>query len=214
MHRQNNGIFKMMFFKKKVTEEEFQTFEKQVRKSFMKFRRENRVLENRLEVLTKVTMSLCPLSKQFTELQHQFTELVKQFSNDSLNRPEQKKEIPIEPHDHPKEDSSGLTENQSGHLTQLEQKGLVFVGKLQNEAGSQMIPVGILTENLYPAMVNQKIKTTVSNILSKNIELGLIHRERQGNHWYVGLTFKGYKAINQLLHQKQLKNLILLYEKK
>lgn len=203
----------MKFFKKKVTKEEFQKFEKHVQKSFMKFRRENRVLENRLEVLTKVTMSLCPLSKQFTELQHQFTELVKQFSNNSLNQPEQEKEIPIEPHDQPKEDSPKLTDNISVHLTQLEQKGLVFIGKLQNEAGSKMIPVGILTENLYPAMVNEKIKTTVSNILSKNSELGLIHRERQGNHWYVGLTVKGYKKIiAQLLNQKQLKNLISLYE--
>jgi hypothetical protein len=53
-----------------------------------------------------------------------------------------------------------------------------------------MIPVGILAEYLYPGKVNHQIKTTVSNILKKNIELGLIHRERQGIIWYAGLTVR------------------------
>jgi len=204
----------MRFFKKKVTEEEFHGFEKMVQRSIKSMKKENQDLKNQLEVLTKVTMSLCPLSKQFTELQHQFTELVKQSSNGSLNRQEEEKEIPVEPQNQQKAASSEFNEKLSGHLTQLEQKGLVFIGKLQNEAGSGMIPVGILTENLYPDKMNQKIKTTVSNILKKNIELGLIHRERRGNYWYVGLTVSGYKAVNKLFHQNQLKNLVQLYEKK
>jgi hypothetical protein len=204
----------MRFFKKKVTNDEFQEFERRIQKSFKIIRKKNRDLENRVEVLTKVTMSLCPLSKQFTELQHQLTELVKQFSNGSVNRYDKKDTIRAQPQNQKKEASYGIIEKNSGHLTTLEQKGLVLIGKLQNETGNQMIPVGILTENLYPDKINQKIKTTVSNILKKNIELGLVQRERRGNYWYVGLTFRGYNSINQLLHQNQLKNLIPLYEKK
>ena len=77
-----------------------------------------------------------------------------------------------------------------------------------------MIPVGSLTSNLYPDRVNRRIKTTVSNILKKQVELGLINRERRGNTWYVGLTSRGYKAVKKVLHQNQLKNLMQLYEKK
>jgi len=203
----------MRFFKKKVTEEEFHEFEKKVQRSLKRIKKNNQDLKNQLEALTKVTMSLCPLSKQFTELRHQFTELVKQFSNGSLNRPEKEDKMPTQPQNQQKEASSSVIEKHSGHLTQLEQKGLVFIGRLQNETGSQMIPVGILTENLYPDKMNQKIKTTVSNILKKNIEMGLVHRERRGNYWYVGLTAMGYKTINKFLHQNQLKNLVQLYER-
>jgi len=204
----------MWLFKKKITEEEFRKFEKRILRSFTKIRKDNRDLENRLAVLTKVIMALCPLSKQFTELQQQFTEFVKQFSHTSLNRNKKEDKIPIKPQIPKKVASSGFADKRSGHLTQLEQKGLVFIGRLQNETGSHMIPVGILTSNLYPDRVNHKIKTTVSNILKKHIELGLIIRERRGNYWYIGLTSRGYKAIKKLLHQNQLKNLVQLYEKK
>ena len=57
----------MWLFKKKVTEEAFQKFEKRVLKSFQKVRADNRLLEKQIAVLTKVTMTLCPLSKRFTE---------------------------------------------------------------------------------------------------------------------------------------------------
>ena len=110
--------------------------------------------------------------------------------------------------------SEEIIEKRSAHLTQLEQKGLIFIGKLQNESGSQIIPVRLLTNNLYPDRLNHQIKTTVSNILKKHIEMGLIIRERRGNYWYIGLTEKGYKTIKKLLHQNQLKNLVELYEKK
>ena len=103
---------------------------------------------------------------------------------------------------------------QSGHLTQLEQKRLVFIGRLQNEAGTPIIPVRLLTANLYPDKVNHKIKITVSNILKKHVDLGYINRERRGNYWYFGLTQRGYKAIRKLLNQNQLLYLAELYEKK
>jgi len=201
----------MRLFKKKITEEEFRKFEKRIKRNFQKVKKDNRELENRLTVLTKVTMGLCPLSKQFTELRNQFTELVKQFTSGSLNRDkaEDKKPLTIKK----RVIHTEIINKQSGHLTQLEQKGLIFIGRLQNESGSHMIPVGMLTSNLYPDKLNQKIKTTVSNILKKHVELGMIMRERRGNYWYIGLTSKGYKAIKKLLHQNQLKNLIQLYEK-
>ena len=203
----------MWFFEKKVTEEEFSKFQKQVQKSFQKVKADNRDLENQLTVLTKVTMALSPSSKRFTELQRQFTELLKQFSGGSLNR--QKKVEPSPPQlKEEKKHPSGFSDIQSGHLTQLEQKGLIFIGRLQNESGSQMIPVGSLTSNLYPDRVNRRIKTTVSNILKKQVELGLVNRERSGNCWYVALTSRGYKAVKKVLHQNQLKNLMQLYEKK
>ncbi|MCH8020911.1 hypothetical protein IH785_13745 [candidate division KSB1 bacterium] len=196
----------MWFFEKKVTEEEFSKFQKQVQKSFQKVKADNRDLENQLTVLTKVTMALSPLSKRFTEL-------LKQFSGGSLNR--QKKVEPSPPQlKEEKKQPSGFSDIQSGHLTQLEQKGLIFIGRLQNESGSQRIPVGSLTSNLYPDRVNRRIKTTVSNILKKQVELGLVNRERRGNCWYIALTSRGYKAVKKVLHQNQLKNLMQLYEKK
>ncbi len=203
----------MWFFEKKVTEEEFSKFQKQVQKSFQKVKADNRDLGKQLTVLTKVTMALSPLSKRFTELQRQFTELLKQFSGGSLNRQKKVEQSPPQLKTEKKQ-PSGFTDIQSGHLTQLEQKGLIFIGRLQNESGSQMIPVGSLTSNLYPDRVNRRIKTTVSNILKKQVELGLINRERRGNTWYVGLTSRGYKVVKKVLHQNQLKNLMQLYEKK
>ena len=204
----------MRFFKKKVTKDEFQEFEKRIQKSFKIIRKKNRDLENRVDVLTKVIISLCPLSKQFTELQHQFTELVKQFNDGSLNNKKHKDIIPIELHSQVLENSLEIMEIQSVHLTPLEQKSLVLIGRLQNEAGSKIIPVGFLTENLYPDKVNLRIKTTVSNILNKIIEFGLINRERHGNYWHIGLTKKGYITLIKMFHQNQLKNLIQLYEKR
>ena len=59
----------MWIFKKKITEEEFEKFKKNVQRSFKKVKAENKDFEYRLKVLTKVTMALCPLSKQFTEPQ-------------------------------------------------------------------------------------------------------------------------------------------------
>ena len=59
----------MWFFKKKISEEEFQKFKKNVQRSFRKVKAENKDFENRLKVLNKITIALCPLSKQFTELQ-------------------------------------------------------------------------------------------------------------------------------------------------
>ncbi len=64
----------MWIFKKKVSEEEFQKFKKNVQRSFRKVKADNQDLEHRLKVLNKITIALCPLSKQFTELQRQFTE--------------------------------------------------------------------------------------------------------------------------------------------
>jgi hypothetical protein len=69
---------KMWFFKKKVTKEEFQIFEKQIQKSLEKLESKNQALTKQFEVITVVTFSLIPLSKQFTEL-------IKQFNRSSLN---------------------------------------------------------------------------------------------------------------------------------
>ena len=203
----------MWFFKKKVTQEEFRQFGNRVEKSFHEVKEHNRDLENRLEVLTNVTIALCPLSKQFTELQRQFTELLKQFTNSPLNCQKNATEAPLllkkEPRDLP-----AFSDAKSRHLTQLEQKGLIFIGRLQNESGSNMIPVGSLTMNLYPEQLNRRIKTTISNVLKKLVELGFVNRERRGNQWYVGLTNSGYMTIRKVLNENQLKNLIQLYEHK
>ena len=196
-----------------MTVEKFQKFEERVRRSFQDVKKDNRGLKNKVVVLTEKITVLSPLSEQFAELQHQFTELVRQFSGGSLNRPVEER---LTPQKHPpsKEHTSPATRKRSGDLTHLEQKGLVFIGRLQNEAGKGFIPVGMLTENLYPDKLNRKIKTTVSNILKKHVELGLIHRERMGNHWYAGLTEKGYHTIKKLLDENQLKHLTRLYEKR
>ncbi len=108
----------------------------------------------------------------------------------------------------------GFMEEEAVHLTPLEQKGLIFIGKLQDETKSPMIPVGALTCNLYPERPSLKIKTTVSNILKKLIHLDLVNRERRGNYWYIGLSARGYTLIRKLLQQNPLKNLVEMYEEK
>jgi len=202
----------MWFFKKKVTKEEFQKFEKQVQKSLQKKESKNRDLNKQIEVITTVTFSLIPLSKQFNELQTQFTEVIKQFSNSSRNNSPKAENIPEILQKQEKVSPTAHSDTQFKELTQLEQKGLLFIGRLQNEAGSQKIPVGSLTTNLYPDRVSRKIKTTVSNILKKLIEQELIIRERSGNHWYIGLTTHGFSTVRKALNKHQLKNLIQLYE--
>ena len=202
----------MWIFKKKVTEEEFQKFKKNVQRSFKKVKADNKDFKNRLKVLTKVTMALCPLSKQFTELQRQFTELLKQFSSTSLNRKEIR-DNNIEIETKSKNKVVENTESLFNNLTQLEQKGFLFIAKLQNESGGNWIPVGSLTSNLYPDRINRKIKTTISNILKKLIDLGLIIRERRGNYWFIRLTNKGFEIVKKELNKNQLKSLINVYTK-
>jgi hypothetical protein len=204
----------MWIFKKKVTMEAFQEFEKRVKGSFQTVKNENNTLKQQIENLTRITIALIPLSKQFTELQHQFTELIKQFTNSSLNRTQIAENTPNTVPKQEKETLTNISDSQIKEMTQLEQKALIFIGRLQNETGSQMIPVGSLTTNLYPDRVNRKIKTTTSNILKKLIELKLINRERRGNYWYIGLTKQGYQAVRKELNQHQLKNLMQLYEQK
>ena len=202
----------MWIFKKKITEEEFQKFKKNVQRSFQKVKAENKDFEQRLKVLNKVTMALCPLSKQFTELQRQFTEMLKQFSNTSLNRKELiDNKIEIETKS--KDKTSENTESIFNSLTQLEQKGFLFIAKLQNESGGNWIPVGSLTSNLYPDRINRKIRTTISNILKKLVDLGLIIRERRGNYWFIRLTNNGFKIVKKELNKNQLKSLINVYTK-
>ena len=202
----------MWIFKKKITEEEFEKFKKNVQRSFKKVKAENKDFENRLKVLTKITIALCPLSKQFTELQRQFTELLKQFSSTSLNRKEIR-DNNIEIETKSKNKVVENTESLFNNLTQLEQKGFLFIAKLQNESGGNWIPVGCLTSNLYPDRINRKIKTTISNILKKLIDLGLIIRERRGNYWFIRLTNKGFEIVKKELNKNQLKSLINVYTK-
>lgn len=204
----------MWIFKKKLSEEEFQKFKRGVRRSFKKVKTDHRILENRITVLDKGLNELRPLSKRFTELQHQFTELLKQFSSGSLNRQEEVSKLSFQNRETKKHSSFEFTEKQTRNLSQLEQKGLIFIGRLQNEMSGHWIPVGSLTSNLYPDRINRQIKTTVSNILKKLIELGLVNRERRGNYWYVGLTNKGYLMAKQTLNQNQLKNLTQLYNRR
>lgn len=215
----------MRFFRKKVTLEDFGRFEKSVQDSFEKIKHHNQDLEKQLAVITQVTMALCPLSERFRELQKQFTE----FVNEHQEEHERFSELISEQHYEkgPENSTTILNENKSGmekksssvkrnepnKLTQLEQKGLIFIGKLQNEAGSAKIPVGLLTTNLYPNQVNRRIKTTVSNILKTLANAKLILRERQGNHWFIGLTPSGFQQLRNLLNTNQLANLVQLYEK-
>jgi len=140
----------MWIFKKKLSEEEFQKFKRSVRRSFKKVKTDHRILENRIIVLDKGLNELRPLSKRFTELQHQFTELLKQFSSGSLNRQEEMSKLSLQNRETKKQSSSEFTEKQTRNLSQLEQKGLIFVGRLQNEMSGHWIPVGSLTSNLYP----------------------------------------------------------------
>ena len=215
----------MRFFRKKVTLEDFSRFEISVHESFEKIKRHNQDLEKQLSVITQVTMALCPLSVRFTELQRQFTE----FVNEHQKEHEQFSELMSEQHyeKEPENSTTILNENncemeqvgssvkrnEPNKLTQLEQKALIFIGKLQNEAGSAKIPVGLLTTNLYPNQVNRRIKTTVSNILKTLANAKLILRERQGNHWFIGLTPSGFQQLRNLLNTNQLANLVQLYEK-
>jgi hypothetical protein len=203
-------ISTMKLFQKKVNELEYHKFRKHIQNSVETVQRDNKNLKKQLTIISQVTMNLLPLSKKFTDIQSQFTDIVKNFTTLSMNQKKHKEETEI--------NSRSLTQNKqqiyhnnSDHLTQLEQKGLIFIGKLQNEAGSQHIPVGSLTLNLYPDRNNRKIKTTVSNILKKLQNKGFIQRERQGNHWYVGLTTNGFGEIKKALNQNQLKNLIQIY---
>ncbi len=195
----------MWFFKKKISEKEFQKFKQNVRRSFKKVKADNKDLENRLKVLTKLTMALCPLSKQFTEL-------LKQFSGGSLNR-QKVTDNKIESENKLKSKIPVNSESAFNGLTQLEQKGFLFIAKLQNESGGNWIPVGSLTSNLYPDKINRKIKTTISNILKKLVDSGLIIRERKGNYWFIRLTNKGFEIVKKELNKNQLKSLINVYIK-
>ena len=105
------------------------------------------------------------------------------------------------------------SESAFNDLTELEKKGFLFIAKLQNESGGNWIPVGSLTSNLYPDRINRKIKTTISNILKKLIDSGLIVRERKGNYWFIRLTNKGFAIIKKELNKNQLKSLINVYAK-
>ena len=204
----------MRIFKKKVTCEELNEKENQLKQTIYKLKKRNRHLENRLKILTTTTMNLSPLSARFSELQYQFTEFIRKFSEGSVKQKEITKPKQIKTQVQQKTQVPNYPENDSAHLTPLEQKGLVFIGKLQDEAKSQMILVGNLTTNLYPNRMDRKIRTTVSNILRKLVDLGFIHRERRCNYWYIGLTPKGYQMIKKLLQLNPLKNLIELYEEK
>ena len=145
-------------------------------------------------------------------MQRQFTELLKQFTNASVNRKKiENKNIKSE--NKSKSKVTETTESVFNTLTQLEQKGFLFIAKLQNESGGNWIPVGSLTSNLYPDRVNRKVKTTISNILKKLIDLGLIIRERKGNYWFIRLTNKGFEIVKKELNKNQLKSLINVYTK-
>jgi len=204
----------MRIFKKKVTCEELNEKENQLKQTIYKLKKRNRHLENRLRILTRATTNLSPLSKRFSELQNQFTELISKFTEGSVMQKKNNEPKQIKSKVQHKAHPPVYPENDSVHLTPLEQKGLAHIGKLQDEAKSQMILVGNLTTNLYPNRMDRKIRTTVSNILRKLVDLGLIHRERRCNYWYIGLTPKGYQMIKKLLQQNPLKNLIELYEEK
>ena len=160
-------------------------------------------LEKELSVTSKLTLALCPLPKRFNELQNQFTEFVNHFSESSANSSQR-----INEYTAPTE-----SKNEFLNLTPLEQKGLVILGKLQNESGNHLIRVGEFTSHLYPDRNSSHIKTTVSNILKKLSELELVSRERQGNYWFVGLSTQGFQLIKKLVHDNQLRTLNSLYEK-
>jgi len=162
--------------------------------------------------MNKVIKELSPLSTRFTELECRFTEFSQQFNNDSLSQGKMESIEHIQSKSPKKAPAPTSMNVKNENLTPLEQKGLVFIGRLQDESRSSMIPVGHLTSNLYPDRVTRKMKTTVSNILRKLINLGLISRERRGNYWYIGLTAKGYRVIKKLFQQNPLKNLVQLYE--
>jgi hypothetical protein len=203
-------ISTMGLFRKKVTESEYHKFRKHIQSAVETVQKDNKNLKKQLTIISQVTMTLLPLSKKFTDIQSQFTDIVKDFTTLSMNQNKQKEEAEIQ-NSNVTKSTQKIYHNNSDHLTQLEQKGLLFIGKLQNEAGSQYIPVGSLTTNLYPDRNNRKIKTTVSNVLKKLQDQGFIQRERQGNNWYVGLTTNGFEEIKKTLDQNQLKNLIQIY---
>ncbi|OVE79267.1 hypothetical protein BVY01_02925 [bacterium I07] len=201
----------MRLFKRKITEDEFRVFEKTIIGSFQKVKKDNKKLRKKIALLMKVTATLTPLLKRFTELQNQFTESTKQSSTNTQNTIENEAITTIKPIKIKK-----IIESEkciSHQLTELEKRGLIWIGRLQNEAGSRIIPVRILTDNLYPEKPSRKMKTTVSNILKKHAELGMIHRERRGNYWYIGLTQKGFQELKQLFNENSLPHLRKLFEK-
>lgn len=203
--------FSMWLFKKKVTCEELKRFKTTVKSSFSKHKKEITQLHNKCKFLQKELNTLKPLSKRFSELQNQFTELISQFSNGSLNptsteKANAKSESKVKPAILKDSDSA------SKPLTQLERKAFIFIGRLQNESGGNWISIGSLTANLYPDQLNLKIKTTVSNVLKRLVDSGLIIRERKGNHWFIRLSNKGFEALRKELNENQLKGLIEVYK--
>jgi hypothetical protein len=196
-------MIKMRVFTKKVTIEEFLELSNTVQDKFNELEQMSQYLEKELSIMSKLTLALCPLPKQFNGLQNQFTEFVNEFNKGPANSSQRVRD-PVRQSD---------SEKEFLNLTPLEQKGLIILGKLQNESGAHMIRVGDFTSNLYPDRINGHIKTTVSNILKKLSENGLVSRERQGNHWFVGLSSQGFQLIKKLVHDNQLKTLNSLYEK-
>lgn len=199
-------------FKKKATYEELKDLEKHLQRSISQLHSQDHHLENRMRMFTRIAMTLSPLSREFSELQGQFEEFKALFKKESPVQQEAKiseqqqleKPIALAP--------PLPSQNRPMHMAPHEQKGLILIGKLLDEARSQEIPVGALTSNLYPDRAVRTSKTTVSNILKKLVDMGLITRQRRGNYWFISLTAKGYDMIKNLLQQNPLKNLERVYE--
>ena len=202
----------MWLFNKKVSQDDFKKFKNNIKRSFLKFKKDIKQLNQRCELLNKELNKVKPLSKRFSELQDQFTELLRQFTSGSLNR-KKTSYIDIKSENKPISKIAENSESVFNNLSQLEQKGFIFIGKLQNESGGNWIPVGSLTSNLYPDKMNRKIKTTVSNVLRKLINSEIITRERKGNYWFIRLTVKGFEIIKKELNRNQLKSLVQVYER-
>ena len=202
----------MWIFKKKVSQDDFIKLKTNLKRSFSKHKKDMKILNQQCEFLKKEINKIKPLSKKFSDFQNQFTELLKQFTNSPLNRKETVNNN-IKSENKSKNKVTENSESDFNTLTQLEQKGFLFIARLQNESGGNWIPVGSLTSNLYPDRINRKIKTTTSNILKKLIDSGLIVRERKGNYWFVRLTNKGFEIIKKELNKNQLKSLVNVYAK-
>jgi len=199
-------------FDQRVSRREFLRFQKRVQESFQEARRDVQRLSARCDALESDLRTFTALSERFSELHKRFTELTEQFT-ELQNRYRSVGAMSSVPEVQPPPEQTPHHRTTLTQLTALERKGFLYIGKLQNDAGGEWIPIRSLAAHLYPDRSSRRVQTTISNVLKKLLDAGLVARERQQNFWFVRLTDDGFRLLRQELHAKQLQGLLRVYGK-
>ena len=81
-------------------------------------------------------------------------------------------------------------------LTNQEKRILVLAYKISKESGSEMVPLKMLVQELYPYDQAGKA-SVVSRYISKLEELSLMQRSKEGRNVLVSVTEQGFRTIRE-----------------